>query len=258
MPDSVLQVVLVVFMLFLCLLCLFAVVVIVRDILRESAQARREREEQQRCCQAIRQQPSASLPASTAQTELPQGDAPNAPQAPLPVADDVMAQVAATQSVTTADDANAVTFSRANLTLQDKYSALSTEFKRYFDDIVKHVLSKDGIKENKKDDSVSYKIGSYKVLKLTVKRGEITCSFHFINHNFNTYAADTNVKVKQAATVVRVLDAPSVGVVKDGVDLVCRQIEQDKVRKRALANEKRRQKRHDLKGQDSPAPQPPQ
>lgn len=48
MMENMLQAVIVVFMLFLCALCLFAVVVIARDIVHESAKARREREREER------------------------------------------------------------------------------------------------------------------------------------------------------------------------------------------------------------------
>jgi hypothetical protein len=53
--------------------------------------------------------------------------------------------------------------------------------------------------------------------------------------------------MKQSATAVRVLDASAVGVAKDGIDLVCTQIADDKQFKKELAKEKRREKRKEAK-----------
>ena len=49
--------------------------------------------------------------------------------------------------------------------------------------------------------------------------------------------------MKKSATTVRVSEGSAVGVVKDGIDLVCSQIAEDKERKKELAREKRREKR---------------
>ena len=78
-----------------------------------------------------------------------------------------------------------------------------------------------------------------------IKRSEIVCEFTFIDRDFLNYANTSGgeVKIKQSATAVRVTDASAVGVVKDGIDLVCTQIDADKEYKKELAREKRREKR---------------
>lgn len=97
-------------------------------------------------------------------------------------------------------------------------------------------------------------------MRLSIKRGEITCEFHFIDKDFNAYAGESDVKIKQSATVVRVLEPSAVGVVKDGIDLVCKQIADDKDRKKALALAKRREKRRlakastDVGGEEAATP----
>lgn len=163
-------------------------------------------------------------------------------------AEETSSAVSEEEIAATEIDENAVSFSRLSLTIEEKYATFSTEYKRFFDDIIKHVLAKEGVKEFKKPSSYDYKIGAYKVLRLTVKRGEITCEFHFIDNDFNAYAGESDVKIKQSATVVRVLEPSAVGVVKDGIDLVCKQIAEDKERKKALALAKRREKRRLAKG----------
>lgn len=242
MSDNVLQVILIAFMFFLCALCLFAVVVIVRDIVYESAKNRRDREKEDRL-ERLEVQERLKLYEANRATEQAEKSS-NMPEEAEKIATaPEKADEADDAEVADETDEDAVSFNRVNLTLEEKYATLSSEFKRFFDDIVKHAEAKDGVKEFKKSGSYDYKIGAYKVLKLTIKRGEIVCYFNFIDRDFNSYANESNVKIKQSATVVRVLEASAVGVVKDGVDLVCQQIAEDKDRKRALANEKRREKR---------------
>lgn len=280
MAESVLQIVVIVFMMFLCALCLFAVVVIVRDIVHESAETRRLRireakdeakkvvdtraevpepvaekvevpvvEEPKVCKTEEKAEPVEDGEALAAEKTAEDVTATAVSEEPVEeTVEETVAETAEAEIAATEVDENAVSFSRVSLTIEEKYATFSTEYKRFFDDIIKHTLSKEGVKEFKKPSSYDYKIGAYKVLRLTIKRGEITCEFHFIDNDFNTYAGESDVKIKQSATVVRVLEPSAVGVVKDGVDLVCKQIAEDKERKKALALAKRREKRRLAKG----------
>ena len=141
------------------------------------------------------------------------------------------------------EDEGAVAFSTHTLTIEEKYATLSSEFKRYFDDIIKHALSKEGVKEFKHTGSYDYKIGVYRVVRLMIKRGEIVCEFRFIDRDILDYANASNIKMKQSATTIKVTEASAVGAAKDGIDLVCTQIEEDKEYKKELAREKRKEKR---------------
>lgn len=248
--ETMLQAVVVVFMLFLCSLCLFAVIVIVRDIIYENAKIRREREAERANAEAPVHEP-VQVVVQPAPVVVP-APAPVAEPAPVvetkveePAPVEESAPEEAEEIAATEDDPDAVSFSRVSLTMEEKYAALSTEFKRYFDDIVRHALSKEGVKESKQSGAYVYKIASYKVLKMMIKRSEIVCEFTFIDRDFLNYANTSGgeVKIKQSATAVRVTDASAVGVVKDGIDLVCTQIDADKEYKKELAREKRREKR---------------
>ncbi|MBQ7224856.1 MAG: hypothetical protein IJX06_04835 [Clostridia bacterium] len=238
--ETMLQTVVIVFMLFLCALCLFAVVVIARDIIYENAKMRRDREKEralEKMQAAVTAQPVSEV------IEQPVAPAPAPEPTPEP---EVVEEVVATAEEEEEDE-NAVAFSRHTLTMEEKYATLSTEFKRYFDDIAKHALGKEGVKEFKFGSSYDYKIGSYRVVRMMIKRSEIVCEFKFIDRDFRTYVGSNNVKMKQSATAVRVLDASAVGVAKDGIDLVCTQIAEDKQYKKELAKEKRREKRKEAK-----------
>ena len=238
MLEGMLQAVVVVFMLFLCALCLFAVIVIVRDIISENAKASRERAREER--EWLRQQRLQELEDAKAIPVVAQPVAevkPVEPELepepePEPVAEEVVE-----------DPETDVSFSTNNLTIEDKYAALSYEFKVCFNDIVQYALSKEGVKEIKHTASYDYKIGSYRVVRIMIKRGEIVCEFNFIDREVLNYANASNVRMKQSATVLRVSDVATVDAVKEGIDLVCTQIAEDKEYKKVLAKEKRREKR---------------
>ena len=264
--EFMLQAVVVVFMLFLCALCLFAVVVIVRDIIRENANAKRNRDAdvepvQKEPIQVVLQSMVSTSDQTSAPTPVVEVVSP-APVveevSPAPVVEEVcpapvveevvepavIADVAVTEAP---ENPDAVVFSKVSLTMTEKYAMLSTEFKRYFDDIIRHALSKEGVSEFKRNSAYDYKLGSYRVLRITIKRGEIVCEFNFIERDFKNYASEASVKVKQLGTVVKVTETSAVGVVKDGIDLVVSQIAADKEYKKQLAREKRREKRRRAK-----------
>lgn len=259
--EFVLQAVIVVFMLFLCLVCLFSVVVIVRDIISENSKRK----------EMLEPAPTPAQPAPQPviiQMQQPEPVVVQAQPQPAPVVEEakpvaseevqpavqqapVIEEVATTAvEIEDEEDPNSVAFSRTTLTMEEKYATLSTEHKRFFDDIVNHALEKTGVKENRKPNAYDYKIGANRVIKLTIKRGEIVCEFNFIDNDFDQYASTSNVKIKRAGTVVRITEPSAVGVAKDGIDLVCEQIEELKRRKKELANEKRRERRKASKSEN--------
>lgn len=247
MLEGMLQAVVVVFMLFLCALCLFAVIVIVRDIISENAKARREREREERewlRLQMKQEQEDAAKAVPVVAEPVVEAQ----PVDPEPVPEPVVAEEPAPEpeiaEEPVAEEAeNDVSFNTNNLTIEDKYAALSYEFKVCFNDIVQHALSKEGVKEIKHTSSYDYKIGAYRVVRIMIKRGEIVCEFNFIDREVLNYASASNVRMKQSATALRVSEISTVDAVKEGIDLVCTQIAEDKEYKKELAKEKRREKR---------------
>jgi hypothetical protein len=234
MLQNILPVVLIVFMMFLCALCLFAVIVIARDIVHESARNRRERRyerELAREAEAVKEPEPVKLPEPAKEPE------------PIKEPEPVAETPAELQEEPAVDEDGAVTFATHTLTIEEKYAALSLEFRRYFDDVVRHTLAKEGIKELKHTGSYDYKIGAYRVLRIMIKRNEIVCEFTFIDRDFADLTSANNVRVKQSATTIRISEASAVGVAKDCVDRVCAQIAEDKEHKKELAREKRRERR---------------
>ena len=246
--EVMLQAVVVIFMLFLCSLCLFAVIVIVRDIIHENAKARRDKEKEQLAYELALEEARRKnrrrryiIKQQMEKEEMPPELRFDIAPAPQPV-EEAPAEQEAPAEVAPVDE-NAVTFSTYNPTLEEKYAALSTEFKRYFDDIIKHAMAKEGVKESKLTNYYDYKIGSYRVVRMMIKRGVIVCEFKFIDRDILDYANASNVRIEQSASVIKVTEAAAVGAVKDGIDLVCTQIAEDKLYKKELAREKRREKR---------------
>ena len=265
--DNTLQIMVIAFMAFLCLLCLFAVFVIVRDIVSESLRARRERQREDREYQrwlaeqnqqqapvqqvvikevVVEKQPepvAEPVEQEVVATEAPVEEV--AEPVEQPVVEEVVEEqpVEEVAEVEEEKDDNSVSFTTVQLSMEEKYAMLSPEMKLFFDDIAKYALGKPDVKELKLKSSYDYKNGSYRVLRMSLKRGEIVCEFTFINRDFANYASTSNVKFKQASTTVRVSEAAAVGVVKDGIDRVCQQIAEDKLYKKELSKEKRRARR---------------
>lgn len=203
------QIAVIVFILFLCILCFFAVMIVLRDTVIENSKNRKEIKELQE-----QKQENVTIENETK----------NEPTETKP-------------------DDNSVVFSSYVLTMPERYATLSNEYKKYFDDIVKYVLSKKNVKELKNNSSYVYKDASYRILRLMIKRGEIVCELNFIDREIKNYVDGSNVPVKQSATSIKVVEPAAVGVVKDGIDLVCSQISEDREYKKQLAREKRKRKK---------------
>lgn len=244
--ETLLQTVVIIFMLFLCALCLFAVLVIARDIIAESA-ARRRREEERKNIQIKEAEPPKYEPIAACEPQVHVFDLPREETKEEPAQEaesEAVAEAEAEDEPEPCEDENSVTFSKShNMTMESRYAALSSEFKGYFDEVVRHAMSKEGIKVNETTSYYDYKIGAKRVMRISIKRGEIVCEFTFIDRNFNTYAHANNIKVKPSATAIRVTEASAVGVAKDGIDIVCAQIAEEKEYKKELAREKRRERR---------------
>ena len=265
--EMMLQTVIIVFMLFLCSLCLFAVLVIARDMVAESIGKRKS------AFSAEPSQPQEIVKEVTVIKEVPvevikevpvPAPAPvsPAPEAPAPVEEkeeesvpEVVVEVVPEEEVEVQaveeDDDNSVKFSTTQHTMDTKYAMLSKEHKGFFDAIAKHALSKEGAKANLSKNYHDYKVGASRLVRMSIKRGEIVCEFVFIDRDFKDYASRADLKIKASATTIRVTEPSAVGVAKDGIDLVFSQIQEEKEYKKQLAREKRRARRQAQSGKEA-------
>ena len=236
--EQALEITLTFFMIFLCMLCLFSVLVIARDIVREaSSQSRKKKNDKEENVVTVIKEVAVPVVKETE----PVKEEPVI--APTPVIEEVPAPV----EIVEEHDESEVTFNKTRLTHSEKYEALSSLYKEFYDAIVKHALSKEGVKEFSNNNYTDYKIGANRLVRMMIKRGEIVCEFIFIDRDFKAYASENNVKMKPAATSVKINEPSAVGVAKDGIDRVCQQIEEEKEYKKQLAREKRREQRQKAK-----------
>ena len=153
-------------------------------------------------------------------------------------------EVVETVAVSSEDDENAVTFSAdKGQTLDEKYDALSAENKNIYDEIVKYASAVEESKRFKNMRYEEYKIGSARIVRLTIKRNIINCEFMMLNTNFKNYVAENKLSVRQSATVIKVTNKDVVQTIKDTIDIVVKAIGEEKEFKKQLAREKRRAKR---------------
>lgn len=139
---------------------------------------------------------------------------------------------------------NAVVFaSSKHETLDDKYSALTPEYKRYYDELVVYAASVEKSKRFKNARYEEYKVGSARIVRLTIKRGIIVCEYLITNPLFRNYSKENNVSVKQSPTVLKVTDAATFQAAKDSIDLAVRGIAEDKQLKKEMQKAKRRERK---------------
>ncbi len=157
---------------------------------------------------------------------------------------DTATNVANDELVATAEsEDSAVTFSRANQTLDEKYLELSTEYKKYYDEIVKYAMAVEGSKRVKNESYEEYKVGKNRIVRLKIRRGVVISELLIPNLTFKTYLADNKVSMKQAPTTIKVLDDATLIAVKDSIDIAVKAIEEEKAYKKEQVKLRRRELR---------------
>ncbi|MBR2464138.1 MAG: hypothetical protein IKB41_01730 [Clostridia bacterium] len=263
------EVVFMIFMTFVSVVALFAVMVVVRDVVKESYITKRinnaaERERDVAMREAILAEKEAEAYLSSRKQEKALEEAPAVSEVPVeeapakevavaevvaePVAE-VVSEAEAVQEPEALNDAQedeegTVSFSAStSQTLEEKYLELSSEQKRFYDDIIKYAAGKEASRRYYNQRYEEYKIGSKRIVRLRIKRGVVYCEFLLTNSDFRNYISENKIPVKQAATVIKVVDAATVDAVKNSIDIAVQLIEEEKAYKKQLAREKRKQAR---------------
>ena len=144
-------------------------------------------------------------------------------------------------AVTPEDMTGKISFSKGTqLTLEEKYLALTSEQKGWYDAIVKHALAVEGSKRFKNARYEEYKVGKNRLVRMLIKRGVIQCEFILHNSDFKNYVNENKISVKQSATTMLVENAATVQAVKNSIDIVLDAIAEEKEYKKKLAREKRK------------------
>lgn len=224
----------IVFMTFVSVVCLFCVLVVVRDVVKDRlAEKKLAKNENQ---PAVAPAPVVVAPVAEAPAPVVVAE-PEPAVVEAPVAQPVEEEIAASEE-------GEVTFSsEKGQTLEEKYLALDGADKNNYDEIIKYAATVEGSRRFKNMRYEEYKIGSYRIVRVLIKRGVIVCEFMMQNANFKSYVSENKVSVKQSATVIKVTDSAVVQVIKDTIDIVVKAIEEEKELKKQLAREKRKAKR---------------
>ena len=125
-------------------------------------------------------------------------------------------------------------------TLEEKYLALTSEQKGWYDEIVKYAAAVEGSKRYKNLRYEEYKVGKNRLVRMLIKRGVIHCEFILHNSDFKNYISENKISVKQSATTMLVDSAATVGAAKNSISIVVAAIAEEKEYKKKLAREKRK------------------
>ena len=144
-------------------------------------------------------------------------------------------------------ESEGVRFSQNVPTLDEKYLALTSEYKGYNNEIVKYAAQMEESKRYKNPRYEEYKLGKTRLVRLLIKRGVVHAELILQNSSFKTYVAENKISVKAAATVIKVVDATTVQAVKDAIDISVKTMHEVREERKRIANEKRKEKRRQAK-----------
>lgn len=246
-----------VFMVVVSIMALFAVMVVFRDVAGEVMQARREREKTDR---SIIQHAERLIAEIEAKEKAAKEEVKVVPAAvvevkeeePAPVVVEEPAMVVVEvpeveevkeepQEEDDTDPENKISFSLGQQqTLEEKYLALSSEQRGWYDEIMKYASIVEGSKRFKNARYEEYKVGKNRIVRMLIKRGVINCEFILHNSDFKNYVNEKKISVKQSATTMLVENAETVVAAKNSIDIVVAALAEEKEYKKQLAREKRK------------------
>ena len=137
-----------------------------------------------------------------------------------------------------------VSFDLRKETLEEKYLALPSPIRAYYDDIVKTANGVEGARRFKNESYEEYKLGKSRLVRLKIRRGTLIAELIIPNLSFKTYQTG-GASLKQAPSSVKVVDDASLSAVKEGIAYTLKSIEDEKAYKKQLARERRRKAKED-------------
>ncbi len=138
---------------------------------------------------------------------------------------------------------------KAQQTLEEKYAELDDNAKKWYNAIGEYAMTKEGVKQLKAKNHEDYKVGSNRIVRLTIKRGVVLSEFVLIDQNFSRFINDNKVAVKTAPTIIKIESEEAVIAAKNSIDIAMQAVEEEKLYKKEKAKEKRRLAREALKNQ---------
>lgn len=134
-----------------------------------------------------------------------------------------------------------VAFSAKTQTLDEKYLSLNAESKGFYDEIVRYAMAIEESKRFKNSIYEEYKIGKNRLVRIRIKRGVIVCELVIYNRTFKNYIDENKVAIKQAPTIIKVVDDATLEAVKNSISIAVKIIEEEKAYKKEQAKLRRKQ-----------------
>ena len=125
-------------------------------------------------------------------------------------------------------------------TIDENYSELSKEQKKFFDGLLSYALSKENAIENRTKTEIQVKADRKQVVRIAIKRGVTVAKFHLENDLMKQYRkndAETKISVKD--TEIKITDSAAFETAKGLVDVA---IENNKREIEAAAEARRKQR----------------
>ena len=128
------------------------------------------------------------------------------------------------------------------LTHEEKYKELTDTARGWYDEIAAYAAAVEGAKRSLTKRYEEYSIGHRKLVRLTVKRGFTVCEFIIQNNDLLAYSKENQIEISTTPTILKINDEVRVAAAKHTVDLVVKNINEEKAIRRRLANERRKMK----------------
>lgn len=129
-------------------------------------------------------------------------------------------------------------------THMEKYKALSSEQRGWYDEIAAYAASRDeNIKSVITNGYEEYRYYGKRVVRFLIKRGVIICEYIIGNPEFTRYVAANKLSLKQTATTLKITDVDMVGIAKDSADYAVKYLVEERAEAKRLERERRKEAR---------------
>ncbi len=129
-------------------------------------------------------------------------------------------------------------------TLDEKYSGLREQQKRFYDEITAYAAAIGDVRQIRNDRYEEYKYGGGRLVRVLIKRGIVVCEYLMTNDSFKRYVAGNKVKIKTAPITLKITDENSLRAAKDSIDISKKIIDDERAYKKEQAKLRRRERRN--------------
>lgn len=248
----------IIFIIMALIVGLFSMFLVGRDFVNEEKAKKAQKEDSALVAESVAAAPvstpaPAPMPIAVVEPTAAQEAEETAEEEQEETAEDIPQETQEAAQENAQNTEGMIAFNAKGLTLEEKYLELSSEYKAYYDEIVRTAMAVEGSKRYKNAAYEDYKIGNNKLVRLKIRRGVVICELVVQNLAFKTYINDNKVAMKQAPASIKVVDEESLNAVKDGIGIAVKAIEEEKAYKKEQLKARRKEKREKEKEQEKAA-----